>query len=278
MSPATRPTSGSDFTMADLVAATQLDASLARLSVMSTEYKMALTFDRGSRLVEHTDRLAQLLDEAAGAVDRALDQVRDPRDRSLAAPLVASAHRWPALLRDTRTELLGPPNVPTARAAQALAAADDDVARALEAYRRFRTGWRISDAPDETRDVIAFLQARRALEAAETELGRGLHEGSRPADAGVPDLTGARGALDRLVGGAREAASRVDGERLPSAQRWVEAQARALQSLLALAAPDAIPEERGRRSLEYQVAKVEALEAVAEYTRLTARRSGAVRY
>ncbi len=273
---AARPATGDDFTMADLVAATRLDASVARLSVFSTEYKLALTFDRGSRLVEHTDRLAKLLDEAAAEADRALEGVRDPRDRSLAAPLVSAVRRWPMLLRDTRAELLGPPNVPAPRAAQALAATDDEVARALGLYRRFRAAWRISDAPGETPGVIDFLQARRALEVAETELGRALPEGGRAADAGVANPTAAGGVLDRVIGNAREAAGRVDGERQASARRWVETQGRALRSLVALVGPDGTPEERARRSLEYQVAKLEALEAVAEYTRLTARRTGAV--
>jgi hypothetical protein len=259
--------------MADLVAATQLDVCVARLVLLSGEYKMALTFDRGSRLIEHTDRLAKLLDEAAGSTSRAFDQLRNPRDRALAAPLVAAARGWPALLRDTRAELLGPPNVPVAQAAQALATADDSIARALESYRRFRSKWRISDAPDEAGQVIDFLQARRALEAAETELGRRLDGASGSADGGTPDLPKARQSIDRLGSSAQSAAARIDEERRPSARRWVEAETRALNSLLALMTRDNIPEERARRSLEYQIAKVEALEAVAEYTRLTAKRS-----
>ncbi len=275
--PATSSTSGNDFTMADLVAATRVDACVARLSAFSTEYKMALTFDRGPRLVEHTDRLAKPLDEAAAATERAFDEVRDPRDRLLAAPLVTAARRWPTLLRETRTELLGPPNIPVARAAQALAAADEDMARALEAYRGFRSAWRISDAPDETPAVVEFLRVRRALELAETELGRGLQRGLFPTDGGPRDLAQARKGVDQLVTAAREVAGRVGGERQPSAQRWVEAQARALGAILALAAPGGAQEELARRSLEYQIAKVEALEAVAEYTRLTARHPSTAR-
>ncbi len=269
------PPTGNDFSMADLVAATQLDARLQRLLALSSEYKVALTFDRGSQLIEHTDRLAKLLDEGAAALDSSLQAIRDPRDRSLAAPLVATARRWPALLRDARAELLGPPNIHAAQAAQALSAADDDVSRALEAYRGFRAAWSISDSPDETRAVVDFLLARRALEVAEAELGRRLHRGPGKVDAGASDEPGARQALDRLVTTAREAAGRVDESRRPSSQRWVQGQARALGALVALAGPDGVPEDRARRSLEYQMAKLEALEAVADYTRLTMRRSSA---
>ncbi len=267
------PARASGFTMADLVAATALDARVARLTLLASEYKTALTFDRGTRLLAHTDELAPKLDQASAEAGRALEAIAHPGDRALAAPVVAAAQRWPALLRAARDELLGPPNVDRARAAEALAAADAEVARALSAYRRFRASWRIADAPGEDAAVMAFLLSRRTLESAETELGSALPEGpGTSADGGRPDFAFARRRVDGALREARAAAGRVDAARRPSAVAWVDAQGKALDAMLSMGAGAAAPEEYARLGLVYQGAKVESREAAAAYTRATAAR------
>lgn len=260
-------------TMADLVAATRLDARLQRVIALAGEYKMALTFDRAPRLVEHTDQVARRLDEAVPATEQAFDDLRDPRDRALAQPLLAGARRWPALLRDARAELLASPH-PATRAAEALAATDDGVARALEAYRAFRATWRITDSPPEPEEVLDFLRARRELELEEAALGRSLPGGG---SAGTGPSAEARARVDALVGRARKAASRLDEVRRTSANRFVESEAQALAALMGVAAQGSIDEQRERDALTYQIAKAGALDALAEYVALTARGSAAPR-
>jgi hypothetical protein len=256
---------GGDFTMADLAAATRLDARLQRVMALAGEYKAALTFDRGPRLSEHTDQIAKALDEAVPALDRALQEVRDPRDRERAAPLVAAARRWPAQLLAARDELIASPH-PATKAADALAATDEQVAGALAAYRAFRAAWRISDSPAEPDPVLGFLRARRALEEVEADLGQRI-QGS---GAGAEDQAGARARLDGAVGEARKAAELVDDARKPAAKRFVDSEAQALEALLALAAPGSADERRARDELAYQLAKVGALEALADYVASTA--------
>src|SRR5206468_9362681 len=113
------------------------------------------------------------------------------------------------------------PNVEP-RASRALAAADDEVVRALESYRHFRSGWRIVDAPQEPQAVVAFLEARRALELEESRLGAALPEGPGRADAGIKDLEATGKALERLLAASRDAAGRVEAPRGASAAAWVE--------------------------------------------------------
>jgi hypothetical protein len=258
------------FTLADLAAATRLDARVQRLIALTGEYKLALTFDRGPRLAQHTDLVAKRLDEALPAAERALQDLRDTRDLAIAGAILSVARRWPALLRAARDELMSSPTAPTA-AANALAAADDEMARALEAYRAFRTTWRITDSPGEPEAVLEFLRARRELEAAEADWGRRLREG-----AGVANAAGqgaARAAIAKVVGDARTAAGKVDAGRRGSAQRLVDAEEQALTALAGMAAPAALEEQRERDALSYQIAKVNALEAIADYVALTAKGS-----
>jgi hypothetical protein len=103
------------------------------------------------------------------------------------------------------------------------------------------------------------------LEQTEARLGKRLPRG--PGDAG-PDLRRARQGIQSNVRQARAAAEAVDPARRPVALAWVDAQRRALGALLDLA--EAREPERLRLSLAYQAAKVEALEAGAEWARITA--------
>lgn len=260
------------FTMADLVAATRLDARVQRLIALAGEYKLALTFDRGPRLSEHTDQVAKAFGEAVPAAERALADVHDPRDRSPSERIVAAARRWPALLRAARDELVASPH-PSHVAADALGALDDEVARALEAYRAFRATWRIGDSPAEPEPVLQFLRARRDLESKEAAAGRRVQGGAGPA--GGP--AEARADAERAIASARAACEGVDAGRRASAERYVDAEAQALRALLGLTAPDALEEQRERDALAYQIAKYGALEAIADYVALTGKPSAAPR-
>lgn len=252
--------------MADYAAALALDAGVARLSLLASEYRAALATTRGPALRRRTAELDVALDAAAAHAGEALRAVADPRDRVLAAPLVAAAQRWPALLREARAERLAP--APSGdRAVRSLGAAEADVARALDAYRRSRNGWILADGGPEEPGAAGFLSSRRGLEQTEARLGARLPGG--PKGAG-PDLRGARHGIEVNLQRARAAAEEVEPGRRACARAWVEAQGRALGALLDLAA--AGEPDRLRLSLAYQAAKVEALEAGAEWARLTAGR------
>jgi hypothetical protein len=257
------------FTLADLALATRFDARFQQVVALASDYKTALTFDRGERLTEHSDLVARRLDQAIPDAERAATTVKDPRDRALVQPLVAAARRWPGLLRAARTELLSaPPSGPT-QAALALEATDDEIARSLEAYRAFRGTWRITDSPVEPEPVLEFLRARRDLESKEVEIGRALP--GAPGAAAPSEPARIKADVEAAVGKARAAASRIEGGRRESAGRWVDAEEQALAALAGMASPKAIDEQRGRDALAYQIAKARALEAVADYVELTAR-------
>jgi hypothetical protein len=257
------------FTLTDLAAATRLDAEMAEVSFLSAEYKAALTFRRGDELQKETDQAAKNLERAVGELERAFEQVKHPRDREKAGALVAAARRWPALLAATRAELLAPTRPTPPVAAASLAETDDAVARALEDYRRFRSGWKIAGAPQETPQVTSYLEARQGLERLEGRLGGMLPGPGAPAASSkvVKDLAGI---VEAEVNRARLAADGVEEPRRGKARAWIDGQARALTALVAMAdGGGKAPEELGRLSLAYQVAKVETLEAVAEFTQMT---------
>ncbi|HEY6105447.1 MAG TPA: hypothetical protein VIV59_05670, partial [Anaeromyxobacteraceae bacterium] len=153
-----------------------------------------------------------------------------------------------------------------------LAALGAEVARGLEAYRRSRSAW-VLGAPPEDETAVTFSQARNELERAEARLGAAL-----PAGPGAPaprlDQAQTRAEIEVAVRRGQAAAAVVAGDRRAAAQRWVDAQARTLEALLALAASPPDPRQRMARSLAYQDAKAEALEALAEYARLAAARAG----
>jgi hypothetical protein len=257
------------FTMADLAAASAFDAKMARLSLLSTQYKSDLTLSDGPALRSRTEALAPRLEQAAQELSAALEAIRNPEDRSRAARVAKPAARWPALLAATRDELLGPGR--RREAADALAAADEQTAQALVAYRSFRTGWRIADAPEEAPQVVEFLRGRRELEALESRVGARLPAGPATAVPLDPAPIGAE--LEAAAKRARAGLAALDEPRRAQAAAWIDAQETAIRALLALAAETA-EERRAKASLEYQAQKVAALEATAEYTRLTARRTG----
>ena len=264
----TPPLPPGTFTMSDLAAATAFDARVARLSLLATQYKAEMTLQDGPRLRAKTEELRPRLDAAAREVHAALDGIRSPDDRGRAGRVAEVATRWPALLAATRDELLGPAQ--RRSAADALAAADEQLAQALLSYREYRAGWRIADAPEEAPAVVQFLSARHDLEALESRVGARLPTGpSSPAPVALDPL---RSELAALVGSARERAAALDPARRAQALAWVDAQERAIAALLDLAAQTAI-ELREKASLEYQGYKVAVLEAAAEYTRLTAARA-----
>jgi hypothetical protein len=258
------------FTPADVAAAETLDARLARLSLLAAEMETAVAFARGDALRARAARLAPLLEAAAAGADRALDGIRDPRDRDLAVPLVAAARRWPALLSGAVAERLSSASLPPGPALRAVSATDEEVARHLDAYRRSRSTWLLT-GPAEGEGVLLFLEARRALEAAEARLGEAL-PGPGARGRGQVDPERARGEAAAAVGRAREAAGRVEPWRREAARSFVDAQERAIELLTGLAAAPPDPRERASRALGYQAAKVEALEAAAEWSRLTAAR------
>jgi hypothetical protein len=260
------------FRMSDLAVAADFDVALARLSLAASDYKIAMTFDRGPSLLQAAGRIEPRLQQGVEELDQALARVVHPIDREQARALAEAVHTWPGLLRAAREELLARSGGPEGPASAALASADDAVAQALEAYRSFRAGWTIADAPDELPTVVTFLRARRTLEEAEGQIGRSLQQALAPG-AAPPQVERVRAAMEREIGRAREAAGGVDEGRKAAAQRWVEAQARAVEALLKIAEPATAPEERGRQTLLYERAKLDALSAAADYTHLTAARA-----
>jgi hypothetical protein len=265
-SPSAARLASDPFVMADLVAATELDVRIARQNRLASEYKMALTFDRGRALSEHTDRLTPLLDAASAELDKSFGALTHPLDRQAASPVVESMRKWPALLRDARAELLGSPKLQSAQAAEALAGADDQIESALQQYRKTRESWKIADAPQEGPEVIAFLSERRALERLEAEMSARLVAGDAQGGSSTDK------SVASAVARAREAADKVDPARRAAALRLVEAQGRALQALEELVSPGVGDERRGQLTLLYQGAKVDSSRAVADYTALTAKR------
>ncbi|HYQ80730.1 MAG TPA: hypothetical protein VEP68_04465 [Anaeromyxobacteraceae bacterium] len=257
------------LTLADLAAAATVDAAFSRLSALAARYQAEIATAPLERLAERTRRLDPALDGAAAEATAAVGRIRDPGDRALAAPLLSAAERWPALLRQSRDErLAGGPGPATA----GLAALGESVSRDLDAYRRSRGGWALT-APPEDETAVAFTQARNQLERVENRIGASLPSGpGQPAPA--LDQPRLRGEIEVAVSRGRAAAAVVAHDRRPAAQRWVEAQARALEALLELAAAPPDPRQRLARSLAYQDAKAEALEALAEYARLVAARAG----
>jgi hypothetical protein len=250
--------------MADLAAATAFDARVARVSLVAASYQTALLFEP-ERLRARTDELAAQLAPAVAEMNAALAAIVNPADRSLAAPLAAAASRWPALLSATRDEVLA--NDPKRTAAgEALAAGDEEIGRALLAYRQFRSQWAIGDAPVELPLVMRWLEARRDLERIEGALGERM-----PANGGVslkrPEAF--RDAVAEASRRARAGSAALDEARRREAAAWIDAQEAAIQAMLDLAAAEK-PPERARASLTYQARKVDVLDATAAYTRLTA--------
>jgi len=245
------------FTPADLAAAMALDARLARVTLLASELQLAA--DDGPRAL--ADRAASLeprLTAAGDETERALAAVAHPGDRALAERAVEAARRWPSLARELRA-------APSAGPAP-LRRPQDELGRAVFEYRRARATLPVLAAP-ETGPAAAFSRASVELEHVEGEAGQRLP--SAPRDEGRRlDATGARRSARASVARARDAAGRLPPHLQAPALRWVEAEGKAVEALLALgAAPEA-----GRRalSLGYLEAKADALDARAEYQRLRA--------
>lgn len=251
------------YRMADYAAALLLDARVARLSLIASEYRAALASAGRGALRRRTAELDARLDAAASLAERALEGITDPRDRVLAVPLVSAARQWPALLRQARAQRLEPGGGDAA--ARALGTAEAEVARALDAYRRSRNGWILVGGRPEEPGPAAFLSSRRSLEQAEARLGRRLPAG--PAGEGL-DMRGVRQGIEASVRRARSAAEGVEPARRPAARAWAEAQGRALGALLDLIS--AREPDRLRISIAYQAARVDALDAAAEWARISA--------
>jgi len=215
------PPQAGAFTQADLAAAAALDARLARLAFIAAELETALAFERADKLRILAARMSPPLEAAAAEAERALDGISDPRDRERAVPLVEAARRWPGLLSAAVAERLAPEGRPPGPALGALAATDEEVARRLDAYRRFRSTWRLAAGPPEGEGALLFLDARRSLEAAEARLGQALPGPGAPG--GPLDPATARTGMAAAVERAREASGRVDPERRAAARRFVDA-------------------------------------------------------
>ena len=254
------------FRMSDLAAATAFDAAVARLSLLAATYQSWLMIEPRD-LRARTDDLAPRLDSAAAELSAALEAIRHPEDRARASRVAGAASRWPRLLAAAREEVLAGDRARTS-AADALAAVDEEVGRALLDYRRFRSEWSLADAPLEAPAVVGWLQARRDLERIEASLGERM-----PAEGGVslarPETF--RKAVEEAAGRARAGAAALDDARRVQALAWIAAQERAIGAMLELAAAQE-PPQRARASLAYQSQKLAVLEATAEYTKLTAGR------
>src|SRR6266542_869262 len=242
------------FTPADLAVAMALDARLARVTLLASELQLAAD-DGPQALAERAASLEPRLTAAVDEAERALAAVAHPGDRALAERAVEAARRWPALARDLR-------GAPSAGPAP-LRRPQEELGQAVFEYRRARAALPVLAAP-ETGAAAAFSRASAELERVEGEAGQRLP--AAPRDEGHQlDGTGARRSARASVARARDAAGRLPPHLQAPALRWVEAEGKAVEALLALrAAPEA---SRRALSLGYLEAKADALDASAECQR-----------
>jgi hypothetical protein len=253
------PPAPAAFRPSDLAAATALDARLARVTLLASDLQAAA--QEGDAHVRARATLEPRLALAVEDADRALAGVSHPHDRSAGERALAAARRWPRLAAALRTE---PPGAGPAE----LRAAADELGRAVVDYRRARASFPVAAAP-EGGAALAFTRARAELERAESEAGQRLPVA--PRDQGHElDPAGRRLSARGAAGRAREAAARLEPPLRDPALRWVEAEARALDALQSL--PTAGADRRGALAREYQEAKADALDALAEYQRVVAAR------
>jgi hypothetical protein len=233
--PAERP-----FDVADLAAARALDAALARVVALSA----AAPASGGDLALE------ERLGAAAGAAEAALGRLAQPRDRAAAEPAVAAARRVAAEARSA-----------------SLAAAREDLARKALDYRHSRAGWNLAAPPEGAQRELD--QVRQELEQIESEAG-GVAPVAPRDEGHKMDTGGRRLAAETAVLRGRAAAGRLEEPLGAAARRWVEAADRSVRGVLDLsAAPEA---ERSRLAAAHLAARADALEALAEYTRLRAER------
>jgi hypothetical protein len=257
--PAAAP-AGRTFERADLAAATQLDAKLARVTLFASELSAAAE-DGASAARERAKELAPRLATAVVDAEGALAAISYPADKVAAEPALAAARRWPALAVET-AEGNG------AAAGTSLAAARDALGKAVFDYRRSRTQYALAPSPASPAEAD-FVRARAELERVEAEAGARLPVA--PRDEGHKLDTGsARLTAQAAAARAKEAAAALEPALRDPALRWTDAESRALAALHELSGADA--KAQRRLSLAYQEGKADALDAAAELERARARR------
>jgi hypothetical protein len=147
-----------------------------------------------------------------------------------------------------------------------LARAGADLGRQASGYRRSRASWPpVSPAPEGAARQLDDV--RRELEQIELEAGE-VHSVAPRDEGHKMDWGSRRLSAEQAALSGRDAAARLDPSQRDSASRWVAAQDLAVQALLKLgAAPQG---GRRARSLAHLQSHADALDALAEYTRLRA--------
>jgi hypothetical protein len=264
------------YGIADLARAAEVDLRFQELLTLVTEWKSQLMLASAPGILESSAKLLPRLGTTLAALEAAAAKVSHPDDRARVAPLVAAARRWPPALVAVRDDLVKSvnPDAPDGGAFRLLTEVDDEVARQLESYRRFRSQLKIADAPHEETKVVEFLKQRRELERVEGELAARIPAAlAAGPDAGLATADQIIARLDQVLGPAERIAAALGDSRSGSATRWVSAQKAAFKALIALGRSGVDPAEHIRLELAYQAAKTEALRAVAEYEALTAARA-----
>jgi len=243
------------FAAKDLAAAAALDARLATLTLESSRY-----LDQLGRVGPAAARqLTPAIEAAVVASAAAAEQVSHPADRPAADAAVAAARRLAQTLAAFGATVAADPKASPA----ALLTARDELGRAVNTYRQLRSGWRM-DQPMEVGAAQDFAAAKADLEKA--EMGALQVVNVAPRDEGHKmEYTSVRLTTQAAAGRARDAAVRLDPAVRDTASRWVDAQERSVQALVALSS--AAPAEQPQASLAYQAARAEALAALAEYAR-----------
>ncbi|HEY7723884.1 MAG TPA: hypothetical protein VH880_01020 [Anaeromyxobacteraceae bacterium] len=258
--PAPSPPAPASFRLSDLAAAAALDARLASLTYQSSRYLDLAARGEAAQARE----TVPVLEAAVQAASIAAGAVIHPLDRPGAEAALGAARRFAAALAAFGQASAADPRASPA----ALVQARDDLGRAVNAYRQVRSAWKV-DQPLEVGAAQDFADAKRDLEKAEMQaLEVSL---VAPRSEGHKLDGAARLAAQAAAGRARDAAARLEPELRDAAGRWVEAQDRSVQALMALAA--GAPPDHPRLSLAYQAARAEALGALATLTRLRADRA-----
>ncbi len=243
------------FTARDLAAATELDARLAALTLASSRY-----LDQLGRAGPAAAReLTPAIEAAAVASAAASERITHPADRPAADAAVAAARKLAQTLAAFGATVAADPKTSPA----ALLTARDDLGRAVNAYRQLRSTWRM-DQPLEVGAAQDFATAKAEMEKA--EMGALQVVSVAPRDEGHKmEYTSIRLTAQAAAGRARDAAAKLDPAVRDAAARWVDAQERSVQALVALSS--AAPAEQPQASLAYQAARAEALSALAEYAK-----------
>jgi hypothetical protein len=226
------------MTARELALATAVDAKLAAFTLAASDVE-GLLREGGTQARARGRRLLSQLRVARAEVERAASAVTHPADATLAAGVSARAVRY----GDALAAALGrsPPLRPADRAE--LARAQRELAAAIEAYRRSRSGWRV-ELPELRGAEREFEEARRELERLEA----------------APPGAAAAGAARR----AQEAAGKLPPALAGPARRYAAAQEKALAALRA-GAQATDPRRAAASARAFHAAKAEALAALADY-------------